>query len=166
METIKAQIDPEISAMLHILYSTGCRIDSLANLKVEDIKEDHIKFKTTKGDKPYISILVPITKKAIEKFLNSNKKIGFLFTTQMGKQMSADNLRIKIRRKRGKSYVNPHAWRHSIASALVNNGTDINVVRDFLNHTSVKTTERYVHLSAQLKQKELAKGHPMLGNSV
>jgi integrase/recombinase XerC len=161
LQIIGTEQSIEIRVALHIMYSTGCRIGSLASLKIEDIKEDSIVFNTAKGDKPYVSILTISTKKLVESFIK-DKKTGYLFVTKLGKQLTPDALRLRIRRAMGDNYVNPHTWRHSIATELVGNGVDINTVRDLLNHSSISTTQRYIHLTTEMKMKELAKGHPLL----
>lgn len=68
----------EIYLVLNLLYSTGCRIESLSYLKVEDFKEDHIIFNVTKGNNPYTSILTNEVKEALKEYTNKRWGIYLL----------------------------------------------------------------------------------------
>ena len=60
-------------------------------------------------------------------------------------------------RKKAKIDANFHDLRHSCASLLINLGTPLEVVRDILGHTTVKTTERYAHIHIDRQQEALEK---------
>lgn len=152
--------DTETSLLLNLLYTTGARISTVANLKIEDIKENHIEFNFSKGDKPYHSIITDKIKTLLNKHLKGRKE-GYVFLTN-GKKASSDCLRMRLKRTLKKDYINPHSLRHKIATDLFNNGADIYTVSNFLNHSDINTTKIYIHLSDKQRLQKLKGVHPML----
>jgi integrase len=63
----------------------------------------------------------------------------------------------RAREAAGLPHITFHDLRHSCASLLINMGTPLEVIRDILGHTSVKTTERYAHLHIDRQQEALKK---------
>ena len=106
---IKSTSNKEVVAILYILYSTGCRIGSLAALKIEDITNNSIQFHTAKRKQPYVSILTSTTKKAIEEHVN-DRTSGYVFSKPKGEKYSTSALRMKLQRELGDNYINPHAF--------------------------------------------------------
>jgi site-specific recombinase XerD len=64
---------------------------------------------------------------------------------------SAAKTRIELRRR----HVTPHVLRHSCAVALLQSGVDLTVIRDYLGHASISTTNRYVSTNLEMKRKVL-----------
>ncbi len=139
--------DKLVKLALSILHTTGCRISSLVGLKIEDV-DKHITFHIAKGGKPYVSILTEETKKLLLDFVGT-RTTGYIFVTENGLPMTTNNLRNHIKRVLGKSYINPHAFRHGFATSLLNKQLDIYSIKELMNHTSVATTERYLHLNPE-----------------
>lgn len=71
--------------------------------------------------------------------------------------MTPDCLRKRLQRGLKRDYINPHFLRHCIATTLLNNGAELIDVSDFLNHKSIVTTQRYLHMSAAVKRQRLQK---------
>lgn len=151
----------EIKCILRVLYATGCRIDSLANVKKEDIYETYIKFHTAKGNKPYIAALDPETKNLLNEFMKD--RTGYIFSTT-GRKVTADAVRLRLKKALGNNYINPHNIRKLIATTLINNGASLFDVKEFLNHTSITTTQRYIKLTTIQTQQRIKKLHPMLSS--
>lgn len=162
MDLVKKYKDnKELKALLLLLYSTGCRIDSAANLKIEDVDfvQNTITFRVAKGDKQYISVLTAETKEAILNYIGKRTE-GNVFKTNIN--LSPDALRLRMKRAMKEDYINPHKLRHSICTALIENDMDIYDVKEFMNHSNIQTTTRYIHMSAKTKERRLSKHHPML----
>ncbi len=149
----------EIKCILRLLYVTGCRIDSLSNVKKEDIYDTYIKFHTAKGGKPYMAVLDSETKKLLDEFIKVRP--GYIFSTT-GVKVTADAIRLRLKKALGNKYINPHSIRKLIATTLIDNGASLFDVKEFLNHVSVTTTQRYIKLTTSQTQKRLKKIHPML----
>lgn len=158
---IKNVNDVEIKLILLIFSTTGCRISSLADLKIQDFGEETITFHTAKGGKPYISILSKETKKAFNAF-RGLRTDGYLFTKRGGGKATPGSIRMRLIRELGSNYANPHSFRHGVATELMSAGADIYDVKEFMNHTSVSVTEGYAHLAPAHTLSKLKGKHPLL----
>ena len=160
-------------AIIETLYGCGLRVTELINLKISNIyfEEEFIRV-TGKGDKER---LVPISYSAIKQitiYLNEvrvHQKIergfeDFLFLNRRGKNLTRVMIFTIIKKlveKSGiKKNISPHTFRHSFASHLVNAGADLRAVQDMLGHSSITTTEIYMHLDKDYLHEEIKKFHP------
>lgn len=139
-----------------ILYGCGLRVSELERLKVKDISGDFVKVHG-KGGKWRSVPVPPVVKEEMEhyvknirpKYLKEDKEDqGYLFLNRYGTKLSARYIRKVIKRlgfvKTGKD-VWPHLLRHSYATHLIRSGADIRVVQELLGHSSINTTQKYVH---------------------
>ena len=77
------------------------------------------------------------------------------------KSPTFSNPKFVLRKSLGvKKTIGPHSLRHSFATHLVENGADISSVQQMLGHSSITTTERYLHMSKKHLQQTLEKFHP------
>ncbi len=146
--------------MVSLLYACGFRVSELVSLKLTDLdfneKIGHAR--QAKGRKDRIfnipEFLVPVLQEQVE----GQKSVGreYLFTGPKGKLSTRNIQKIvsKASKKAGiEKDVHPHTLRHSFATHLLENGTDIRFIQVLLGHSSLSTTERYTHVStAQLKK--------------
>ncbi len=152
--------DLEIKTILSILSTTGCRISSLINIKVEDISDSFLLFTQAKGNKPYKAFLNDNTKKLIDLYILTNKKSpnDFLFSNTANMPYSTSALRIKLRRYLGSNYKNPHSHRHGFATYLLQKQVSLPIIQQTMNHTNINTTMHYIHiLPENIKNEFLAK---------
>jgi integrase/recombinase XerD len=137
--------------IIMLLYSSGMRASELTNLKWEDIdfKRNIIHIKLAKGNKDRIVMLSPKIKKALN-HLDINKQ-GIVFKTNRNKKYSLRSIEQIIKkaaRKSGiKKNVTPHTLRHSFATHLLENGTDLRIIQKLLGHSNLETTQIYTHVS-------------------
>lgn len=146
--------------MLSLIYACGFRVSELVNLKIKDLDFDenigHVI--QAKGKKDRIFNIPLNLKKALMKNIEKQKQDGkeYVFTGPKGK-LSDRNIQ-KIMKKAAsqaeiKKNVHPHTLRHSFATHLLEDGTDIRHIQELLGHASISTTELYTHISrAQLKK--------------
>jgi site-specific recombinase XerD len=143
-------------AMLFTTYSAGLRVSEIVNLKIEDIdsKRMQIFVRRAKGKKDRCVNLSPLLLDILRKYLQEYKpkpKI-YLFESETTfeayptrtVQQIFSNARHKARISKT---VGVHSLRHSFATHLLDKGTDIKYIKDLLGHFSIKTTERYLHIS-------------------
>lgn len=146
--------------MLSLIYACGFRVSELVNLKIKDLDFDenigHVI--QAKGKKDRIFNIPLNLKKALMKNAEKQKQDGkeYIFTGPKGK-LSDRNIQKIIKkaalRAEIKKNVHPHTLRHSFATHLLEDGTDIRCIQELLGHASISTTELYTHISrAQLKK--------------
>lgn len=157
--------------MVSLFYLSGIRRAELAGLKLQDI--DYRKGVMTvvgKGNKvrlvPYGQNLEDELKKYIEArevFMNmKGKSDPHLFLNYRGDSLtlrSIDRIVKKYCSRLGKR-VTPHMLRHSFATHMLENGADILAIKEILGHSSLATTQKYTHISAEKLKKVYKKSHP------
>lgn len=168
----------------HLLLVTGCRRGEIMGLKWDkvDFKENRVKIdseliiskskgvheSTTKtNDIRYLALptetMVLLRKHKREQLrlqlANGDRWIdsGYVFTQDNGDHMNPDSVTgwlYGFSRRHGLPHINPHAFRHTVASVLLANGTDIVTVAAQLGHASASTTENfYAHIIEENKAK-------------
>lgn len=139
--------------ILQLLYGAGLRLNELLNLKVKDIDSDSmlIHVFNAKGNKDRVVMLSRILLSDLKKYYLKYRPSEYLFEGQKGGRYSERSVQSIVRNaaiKAGiKKKVTPHILRHSFATHLLENGTDIRYIQQLLGHASLKTTEIYTHIS-------------------
>jgi integrase/recombinase XerD len=147
-------------AMLSLIYSCGLRCGEMLRLKPEhlDSKRNILIIKQSKGRKDRIT---PLSNKIIlmlRDYYHLHKPKEWLFEGQkQGEpydERSLQNvLKQAIVKCQIKKPVSLHWLRHSYATHLLENGTDLRYIQEILGHSSSKTTEIYTHVSTKNIQK-------------
>ncbi len=139
--------------IVSLLYSAGLRRSELIHLKLTDIdsKRMIINVRQAKGKKDRLTLLSSNLLLDLRKYFLKYKPKEYLFEGQHGGQYSPQSV-LKIvknsARKSGiKQKVTPHMLRHSFATHLLENGTDLRYVQVLLGHNSTKTTEIYTQVA-------------------
>jgi len=139
--------------ILSIIYGCGLRISESINLKVEDIDSSNMRVwvRNAKGKKDRITLLSPTLLKQLRAYYTIYKPKQWLFEGVKGKQYSVSSIRQVFNRSKKKARVNipatVHTLRHSFATHLLDNGTNLRYIQKLLGHSSSKTTEIYTHVS-------------------
>lgn len=157
-EEIKKMIDYTFNIkhklILKILYGCGLRVGEIVNLKKEDVnfKDELIHIKLAKGKKDRF---VKIPESIIDE-LESYCKLendDILFSSNRGGKLSTGTIQAIVDdagKKAGiKKEVYPHLLRHSFATHLLEQGTDLRLIQKLLGHSDIKTTQMYTQISQQ-----------------
>lgn len=158
------------SCILEILYSCGLRVSELVNLRCSDLffEEGLIKV-IGKGDKERFVPIGRLGQKAVKDYLCIRKEgkkghSDILFLNNRGTKLTRNMIFIIVRKAAElagiEKKIGPHSLRHSFATHLVENGADISSVQQMLGHSSITTTERYLHLSKKHLQQAIHQFHP------
>ena len=162
-------------AVLAMLYSSGCRISELRNLKLSDFTDGgHAAIVTGKGNKQRKVYFADKARECLAEYLKDRERVlaennvadtpDQLFISQKGKPISVNGLRYIITRYSGvegtNHHINPHAFRHTFATTLLSNGADVRLVQEMLGHSSISTTQRYTHITTEKLIETYNKAHP------
>jgi site-specific recombinase XerD len=157
--------DPRILAMLEFLYASGCRIGELAALRIEDLDfDERVVTLHGKGRKDR---QVPFGNKAAEALKNylQGRTVGPVFQQKRfpGKPISTRSLARFISLatfRAGLGHCNPHAFRHSFATHLLNRGVNLRYIQELLGHAHLATTQVYVYVAIDDLKKTHERCHP------
>ena len=139
--------------ILMLIYSAGLRRSELLNLSISNIdsKRMVIIINGAKGKKDRISLLSDNLLQLLRQYYKEYNPKEYLFEGQNGGKYSAtsiSNILRKAAKKAGiRKTVTPHMLRHSFATHLLEQGTDLRYTQELLGHGSSKTTEIYTHVS-------------------
>ena len=157
--------------MLELMYGCGLRVSELINLEINDIDTTNC----------LIRILGKGNKERIIPFYDEAKECLVLYLNKVRKKMCTEkerncflNLKGNPLTTRGVQYVldkvvlksglllkvHPHMFRHSFATHLLDNGTDLRVVQELLGHADISTTQIYTHLTNKRLREVYTKAHP------
>lgn len=145
--------------LLCLLYSCGLRIGESLNLKLSDIdfKRNLVHIKSGKGHKDRYIPLSSTMKSLLQRYYTQYKPVLFVFEGQSKDTYSPVSARQVLKRAlsktRIKKQVTLHTLRHSYATHLLENGTDIRFIQELLGHNDPKTTMIYTHVSTTSLEK-------------
>lgn len=154
----KATANLKHKAMLVTIYSLGLRSGELINLKITDIdgKRNLVTIYNAKGKKDRIVMLSNKLKVLLQEYYKRYQPKVYLFEGQKGGQYTQSSLgkvmRMALQRARIKKGATLHTLRHSFATHLLEQGTDIRVIQKLLGHKSIKTTQLYTKVSSSFIQ--------------
>nr|WP_297787966.1 tyrosine-type recombinase/integrase [uncultured Allomuricauda sp.] len=156
-EEIRLLIDETLNlkhkTLLSLVYSGGLRIGEAINLKVDDIdsKRMLIHVKSAKGKKDRYTLLSHSFLETLRSYYKQYKPKDYLFEGQKSPTYSASSAQWVLKNAVAKSGIRKkvtlHTLRHSFATHLLENGTDIRYIQELLGHSSPKTTMIYTHVT-------------------
>ena len=135
-------------AILTLTYSVGLRVSEVVNLKIEDIdsKRMLIHIKNAKGRKDRIVPLSQTVLELLRDYFKEYKPIEYLFNGQNSNKYSIGSCQ-KIYKKYIDVNSSIHTLRHSSFTNLLESGTDTAIIQKIAGHSSIKTTQIYLHVS-------------------
>ncbi len=158
-------------AMLELLYATGIKVSEIIELTVDDInlKQGFLRCRTKTHER-----VVPMGRKAVSAVktyldkarpkLVSYDSVKYLFLNRNGTKMSRQGF-WKILKSYGRSAgikkeITPYAIRHSFAMHLLQNGADLEAIRQLLGHTDISSTQVYEKIMDTRIKQVYEKAHP------
>lgn len=155
--------------IVSLLYGTGIRLAELKDLSIKNVnqKEYTLKVRGKRNKErivPYPHSIDSLLKEYLKHRNEISGNTDFLFLTSTGKQLY-DKLIYRVVNKyltmvTTVSKKSPHVLRHSFATHLLNNGADLNAVKELLGHANLSATQIYTHTTFE-KLKEIYKqAHP------
>ncbi|TWP23944.1 integrase [Apibacter muscae] len=157
--------------IFRIFYETGIRRIELINIKTSQINFNNSSLKILgKRNKERI---VPLSNQLLDLiylFINKKYELGISKTQTLLTDMHGQILKEKyvyylirdlLNQVTTKENKSPHMLRHSFATHLLNNGANLNVIKDLLGHSSLAATQIYTHNSIEELKKSFNKAHPL-----
>ena len=155
--------------VLELFYLSGMRLSELVNLKINDINTYNLTVKVLgKRNKERI---IPITQQFVDnykKYLNYREEISpksnYIFLTEKG-----DKIYEKLVYRLVNKYLSlvttadkksPHVIRHTFATHMLNNGADLNTIKEILGHASLSATQVYTHNTIEKLKNIYQQAHP------
>ncbi|MCX7728044.1 MAG: tyrosine-type recombinase/integrase [Bacteroidia bacterium] len=160
--------------IIDILYQTGIRRNELAQLKWSDIDMYNLNIKVLgKRNKERMVPFSLVLKHSLENYLQilKEKKLfqDYVLLNEKGKKLSGYQIYYIVKKELNKittqSNKYPHILRHTFATHLLNNGADINAVKELLGHSNLKATEIYTHNNIEHLKKIYKQAHPRSGDT-
>ncbi len=139
--------------LLGLVYSAGLRLSEVINLKIGDIdsKRKQIFIRSGKGNKDRVVILSERALHLLREYYRVYRPVEWLFEGMNGARYSARSVQKIFERALERSGVmkkaTVHTLRHSFATHLLDHGTDLRYIQELLGHSSMKTTEIYIHVT-------------------
>lgn len=143
------ELDSHLKPIVVCALTTGLRLSNILNLRWEtiDIKKNFLEvlMQENKGHKKIQLPLSPKFKKELEKI--GIKKSGYVFINpKTGKPYTTIKTGFnRACQRAGIENFRFHDLRHTVATRLVANGVDLNTVKEYMAHSDIKTTQRYMH---------------------
>ena len=156
-------------ALLLFLYNCGARVSEAAGLHWDDLQlaaPRQVRLRG-KGKKERLLPLWAETANALHRLRGMSGGSGgqCVFVNRLGQPLTRDGIAYVLTKHataaaRDKpalqhKHITPHVLRHSCAVALLQSGTDVTVIRDYLGHASVSTTGRYITTNLQMKREAM-----------
>lgn len=160
--------------MLETLYATGMRVSELVSVPLQnvDLKMQYV-IVMGKGSKERMLPLGRTALKYLERYISvvrpqllhgKPEEVQELFVTSWGGPMTRQRVNELIEAYAKSAgimkRVTPHMLRHSFATHLLNNGTDLRVVQELLGHADISTTQIYTHMDMERLREVYDKTHP------
>lgn len=160
------------TAMMEMLYATGCRVSELCGVSLDDVDFDAGTVRVLgKGDNDRICYMTPRAIAAVQFYLRFARGYAeqdhtmALFLGEAGKRITRERVLEAVHRAaraaRLQKRVTPHVLRHSFATHLLENGADLREVQVLLGHARVSTTQIYTHISEPRLHRVYQECHPL-----
>lgn len=140
--------------MLILAYSSGLRVGEVVRLKLQDIDSDRgmIHVRKAKGKKDRYVPLSSIAQKTLNLYRQNFEPRNWLFEGQRtGRHLTERSVQKTIQRAVKEAgilkHVTMHTLRHSFATHLLEDGTDLRYIQELLGHSRPETTMRYTQVA-------------------
>ena len=158
------------AAVIEVFFATGARVYEISNIRVENINLNSglIRIMGKGGKERYIQISNTAVLDILRKYYAENepeiKKSGYFFINNRGNRYTEQSIRFMLKKYTLKAgiqrTITPHMFRHSFATYLIEEGVDVSCVQQILGHSSIKTTQIYIHVAAKKQADILRELHP------
>lgn len=155
-------------ALIELIYAGALRVSEAVGLNLSDVQPDNTLRVIGKGNKERVVPFGIPARAALDAWLDVRDDMvtteyDALFLGVRGGRLDSRTVRIILDRATahaGVPAISPHDLRHSAATHMLNGGSDLRSVQEFLGHASIGTTQRYTHVSAERLRAAFGQAHP------
>lgn len=157
-------------AVVEVFFATGVRVCEISNIRFDciNLNSGLIRIMGKGGKERYIQIGEPDILKLLKKYYTENEKAikecGYFFINQRGGRFTEQSIRNMIKKYTKLAGIDrnitPHMFRHSFATYLIEEGVDVSCIQQILGHSSIRTTQIYIHVAAEKQAEILRTRHP------
>ncbi len=157
-------------AVIEVFFATGARVYEISNIREDSINLNTglIRFMGKGGKERYVQIgsisVLEILKKYYAENEQEIKECGYFFVNNRGNRYTEQSIRLMLKKYTKQAgierNITPHMFRHSFATYLIEEGVDVSCVQQILGHSSIKTTQIYIHIAAKKQAEILRDMHP------
>lgn len=158
--------------IITLFYSCGIRLSELINIKTNDISDERLKV-LGKRNKERIIPVCEVLREQIRTY-NVLKEKEFkalendvLIVTNKGQKLNEKfvyrKVKLYLSQVTSASKKSPHVIRHTFATHLLNNGADLNAIKELLGHSSLAATQVYTHNTVEKLKSVYQQAHPLAG---
>lgn len=157
-------------AVIEVFFATGARVYEISNIRDDSINLNTglIRLMGKGGKERYVQIsntsILEVLKKYYDENEQSIKKSGYFFVNNRESRYTEQSIRLMLKKYTKQAgierNITPHMFRHSFATYLIEEGVDVSCVQQILGHSSIKTTQIYIHIAAKKQAEILKKLHP------
>jgi len=152
-EIITATKNSKYKLMISLGYACGMRVSEVTALQVADLDIDElvVHIKNAKGKKDRISVLPEKLQNDLRNIIAGKDADNFVFGSNRGGKLTTTSLQKMFRKSLAKTNIKKpatfHSLRHSFATHLLENGTDVRYVQELLGHSNIRTTQIYTQVT-------------------
>jgi len=160
--------------MLELLYGCGLRRAELLSLNFTDIDLYYMQILVHgKGNKERIVPFGKHVKQSLEAYMNKADELNISYSPTFFRRKNGEPVYAGLIYRQVKKYLNqvsslaqksPHVLRHTFATHLLDNGADLNAIKELLGHSSLASTQVYTHNSIKKLQRVYQQAHPRAAN--
>lgn len=157
-------------AVIEVFFATGARVYEISNIRDDSINLNTglIRLMGKGGKERYVQIsntsILEVLKKYYDENEQSIKKSGYFFVNNRESRYTEQSIRLMLKKYKKQAgierNITPHMFRHSFATYLIEEGVDVSCVQQILGHSSIKTTQIYIHIAAKKQAEILKELHP------
>lgn len=157
-------------AVIEVFFATGARVYEISNIREDSINLNTglIRLMGKGGKERYVQISNTSILEVLKKYYDENeqaiKKSGYFFVNNRESRYTEQSIRLMLKKYTKQAgierNITPHMFRHSFATYLIEEGVDVSCVQQILGHSSIKTTQIYIHIAAKKQAEILKELHP------
>lgn len=157
-------------AIVEMLFAVGARVYEISNIQKDcvDLNSGTVRIMGKGSKERYLNVASQSVLELLKKYYDANEKAirksGYFFINRNGKRYTEQSIRLMVKKYCQlagiERNITPHMFRHSFATYLIEEGVDISCVQPMLGHSSIKTTQIYIHVAARMQAEILRSMHP------